>query len=530
MSVFRFHKAKTKDDAADSLVIRRLKPPRRYSFGRHLAFTVGEDSIQMATASHLGTKVMLLDVRKHYVTESDGDAENRRAQTIRKEIRRYVDEFGGPQSTIAVTLAGKETALRLMTLPRLHGSDLAAAVAYEAKRQFPFSVDDCWIDHQVIERITSETSKQVRASVMAATRTAVAEQLAPFQELGLRVDYVYHTQEVVGQLLRALADFKGDRDYMLVDIHRKRTEISYYHGGDLQFFHVSSLGSSFLASRADTTVFEYFAESLATELQNSLDYFGGQFSGQTAHEVFVHGDLAYTTELIELLSDRVGFTFKRFPVEQLKLPWAQGSSFETDIPVCLPTVAAAVNQTRAMDLLPEPLKERRLLRSIDRFGIAGLVLVALMATGQWVMMNSRLNSSRDSLAELQTQITEFQSSDLFSTCTQVESRVAANKAYLKQAQEKKSYLGLNLKEISYLVPSGIHLQTMEYLTDNQNCNLSMSGIVTSVDTPPEVILAEFVANLARSPFYDDISVDRNVKRQENREFVLEFNLSMKAVI
>ena len=527
MAAFKLWSGKTGRPSDDAPVVHRLEPPRRYSFGRHLAFTVAEDSLQMAAVSHAGTKVTLLDVRKHYLT---GDDKNAQALAVRQEIRKYVDEFGGRQSSISVTLAGKETALRLVTLPFLRGSDLSAAIAYEAKRQMPFPVEDCWVDYQAVEQITTGSARQIRVSVLAATRAAVEEQLLPFQELGLRVDYVYHTQDVVGQLLRSLADFDADRDYMLVDIHRRHTEISYYHGSHLQFFHVSSLGSSFLASRADSTVFEYFAESLATELQNSLDYFGGQFSGQLAHEVFVHGDLAYTDELIGLLSDRVGFRFMRFPTEHLKLARARGSAFEADIPVCLPTVAAAVNLARIADLLPQPLKQHRRLREVDRVGVAALVVVAIVAIGQWFLMNDQLSTARTSLTEFQSEVTEFQASDLFSTCTRVKTRLAANRTYLDEATTKKWFLSLNLKELSLLIPSGVRLQTLEYLTEDTACGLSMSGTVTSAGIPPEVILAEFVTNLAGSPFYDDVRVDRHLKRHENDEFILEFNLSMKATI
>ncbi len=528
MAAFKLWSRKAVHDTTGTRpVVRRIAPPQRYSFARHLAFTINEDSVQMAATTHMGPKVKLLDVRKQYLTGDDGAA---RAQSIRHAIRGYFDEFGGPHSNVSLTLAGKETALRLLTLPRLKGAELTAAIAFEAKRQMPFSVDDCWIDHQTIEHITTGSTRQVRAAVLAVTRTAVEELLSPFRDLGIRVDHVYHTQDVVGQLLPLLSDFDSNRKYMLVDIHRQRTEISYYHGSYLQFFHVSSLGSSFLASRADATVFEYFAESLSTELQNSLDYFGGQFSGQLAHEVFVHGDLAYTDELIGLLSDRVGFKFMRFPSERLKLTKVSGSGFDAGIAACLPTVAAATNQAQIADLLPQPLRLQRQLRTINRCGISALGLVALLAVGQLALLSNHLSTAHTSLTELQSQVAAFQSSDLFGTCTRIKTQLAANRAYLQQATAKKSFLSLSLKELSLLAPTGVRLQSLEYLKEDSAGNLSMAGTVTSSSSPPEVILAEFVTNLAGSPFYQDVRVDHYVKHREDDAFVLEFNLSMKATI
>jgi len=507
-----------------------VRPRRRIALGRHLAFTLGEESIQMAAAWHAGPTVQLLDVRKHYVPASDSPAKDPSGKIIRGEIRRYIREFGGRQPTVAVTLTGPETALRLITLPHLRRSELASALTFETKRQIPFPADDCWISHRIVEQTRQGGERQVRAAVLVATKASVERRLAPFKDLGIRVDYVYHTQEVVGQLLSKLSDFSPAHRYMLIDIHRRHTEIAYYQGTELKFFHVSSLGSSFLANRKDDVVFEYFAESLVTELQNSMDYYGGQFSSHNAQEVFIYGDLAYTDELIKLLANRVGFGFRRFPTERLKLTRGRSAPFESELPVCLPAVAAATNQVQIADLLPLPLKIRRQQRTADRTGVAALALVAIMAVGQWLLMTAGIAGDRHTLKDLQRQVLDFRSSELFVTYSQVKTRIAANQAYLERTKESQSYLGLSLKELTHLVPGGVRLTNLEYTSSTPEKNCTLSGLISSGDTSPEIVLAELVENLAASPFFDSVQVDRYVKRQQNNQFVLDFNLSMRAVI
>ncbi|MEW5795756.1 MAG: pilus assembly protein PilM [Candidatus Zixiibacteriota bacterium] len=484
----------------------------------------------MAAASHVGPKVELLDTSKHYLSGPGTEVTENRNQSIRSEIGRYYREFGGRHSTVVVTLTGAATALRLVTLPELKRVDLRAALDFESRRQIPFPSEDCWIDSRIIERVTLGSDRQVRAAVLAATKVAVEDQLAPFHELGIRVDYVYHTQDVLGTLLCKLSDFDPHRNYMLLDVHRRATNISYYQGSELQFFHVSSLGSSFLANRTDSTIFEYFAESLATELQNSLDYYGGQFTGQSTHAVFIYGDLAYTTELIDLLTDRVGFTFHRFPTERLQISRDRDAPFESDLPVCLPAVAAAVNQSKSADLLPVPLKQARRQRTVSKVGVAVLTLALLLALGQWLIMSTHINTSRKSLDELNRQITAFRSSELFATYSRVKTRLAANQTYLAKTKEGRSYLGLNLKELSLAVPDSVRLINLDYAPESPERNCTLTGLVVTRQTPPEIILAELVENLSRSPFYSDVRVERHVKRRQNDQYVLDFNLTLRAVL
>ncbi|MCX6834127.1 MAG: pilus assembly protein PilM [candidate division Zixibacteria bacterium] len=511
---------------ADTPIIKRLRPRVQYRVGRHLAFTFGDDSLQMAAALHLGPRIRLLDVTKHYFSARDLSSPDRREQLLRQEIRQYTSQFGGRRPTISLTLTGPQTALRTVTLPWLTKREFETALTFEAGRQLPFRIEDCWIDYRITEIIRRGKNRQVRAAVLAATRVAVQELLTPFDQSGVDVNRVYHTQDSIGQLLRFLTDFDDDRNYMLVDVHRRRTEISYFHGDNLQFYHISSLGSSFFANRTGPTAFEYFAESLATELQNSLDYYGGQFAGPAAQEIYIYGDLSYTDELIALLTERMGFTFRCFPTERLRLTKNRDLPFEKNLAVCLPAVAAAVSQTRIADLLPYPLKAREKRRIVDRAGIAAIMLVALVLGLHWLSMAFIMSSERTQLIELRGEINKFQTSDMFATYSRVKTRVAANQTYLENTRENPSLLALNLKELSHLVPAPVRLNTLEF-TDAVERNMQMSGVITTNDTPPEVVLAELVENLASSPFYGDVQVDHNVKRRKDNQSQLEFSLSMK---
>ena len=554
-------KSKTVPNVSATPQIRKVAPSEKYHLGRHLAFTVGEDSVQMAASQHWGSRVNLLDVRKEYYasyaargTDSpQADVSEALQQFISEQseylnvvnekpkedipsadlqniIAGYVKEFGGRHPSISVTLTGRETAHRTVTLPRLKGSELATALKFEAKKQIPFPIENCWVDYRTIAVATANDRQQIRASLVAATRVAVEHQLAPFRSLGIDVCHIYHAQDVIGQLLSDLPDFEGEKLYTLIDIHRHHTEISYYRGENLEFFHVSSLGSSFLANRTDPTVFEYFAESLATEIQNSLDYYSGQFSSSQTQEIMVYGDLSYSDELINLLSDRFGFQFRRFPSGDLPYLTANSAIYEDTLAVCLPAVAAVTNHKKLANLLPPDMKALQSKRAVDRMAIAAAALLVFGLAAQWMNSATEFRAEQNRLAELQRQAEQFQASEMFSTYSHLKRKLAANQAFLEKAKELPSYLGLNLKELSRLVPPAVRLYDLDYRSGDLEHNYLISGLIFTNDTPPEVILAELVENLSASPFYENVTIERHVKRRQAGAFVIDFNLAMKGII
>lgn len=506
-----------------------VRPVREINFGRRLAFTIDEDSIQMATASHWGPRVRLIDISKSYLSPDDRSGDGRWS-FLRRTIKDYVRQFGGRRPSISLTLTGPQTALRTVTMPRLKGAELQTALMFEAKRQVPFPDDDCWIDYRVTEELTRGDERHLKASILAATKVAVGDLLAPFEELGLEVTHLYHTQDVIGQLLRPLPDFDKNRPYTLIDIHRRSTEISYFRGSNLEFYHVSSLGSSFLANRSDPTVFEYFAESLATEIQNSLDFYGGQYSTDRIRETYIYGDLSYTDELISLLSDRFGFRFCRFPIKHLPIARSRSGLVEDNIAVCLPAVAAASNQNRIANLLPEASKRKRRRQRVDRIGLAALMVLAGSFGAHWFAATTSLQTAQEHFAELDRRGAEFRASEMYATYNHLKRKLAANQAFIDQTRDKPSYLSLNLKELTHLMPKSVRLYDLEFNAKSPEQNLLISGLIASKDSPPELVLAELVENLTASPFYENVTLERHVKKREPDGFVLNFNLSMTGVI
>ncbi len=506
-----------------------ISSKRVHLFGRHLSFNLEDNAMQLAAASRLGPWTKLMDVRKVYISSSLSPAKERQSFIV-DTINDYVKEFGGGQPTISLTVQGPETASRVFLMPWLARKELDSAIQFEAKRQIPFPIDESEFDYRLIEKTVDGDHKQIKVSMLAATRRLISDTLLPFDQLGLKVAHVFHSQDIIGQLLPTLPGFHQDNTYTMINIQQRSTVISYYWGAQLVFFHISPVGSSLLGNHAVPTTFDYFTESLASEIQNSLDYYTGQFPTQLTNEILVYGDFSYADELIELLGDRSGFSFQRFPAEDLSFIKGKNRDFEGSLSVCLPVLASVVRNTRLPDLLPRERRLSRSLRRLDKISFFSLATLLVFLCGGWFVQAYQLHHARDRSAQLTRQLESVRSSPEFHVYNMLKQQIAVNQSYLERIKETPSYLGLNLKELSRLTPVQIRLYYLEYDASQPERNFSIFGIVSNSKIPPEIILAEYVETLRSSPFYDDVVVTRHAKQQVGKVLELDFQISARGII
>ncbi len=505
-----------------------IKPSRNRRIGRVIAFSIDETSIQMAAVSHLGSRRRVLDIQKVYIKHDD-TGEDTSAAFISDTCSQFVREYSGYHSTFRLTISGEQTAHRIFFMPILKKRDLDSAIAFEIRRQIPFPPEDCYYDYRRLFKVTSDTTQRYRVALHAATKRYISRQLKPFDEYGIEVSNIYMAQGVVGLLLEDLPDYDANRYYTLVNIKRNESEISFYRGSLLEFSHVVSTGSLMLGG-GDATRFDFFAESLATEIQTALDYYTGQYSRNFASQIYVQGDLSYSEDLIELLNGRSSFTFRNFPTGQLRSIKAPDEVPDEVLSVCLPVLAAATCQTDLGNLLPPEGRKRLFFQKLEIGATALTILLVIGLVIGWLFMKQRSDAQEVGLRQLTRQIERIEESPGFHTYNILKRQIAIDRKYLDQTRELPSYFHLNLKELSRLTPKAIELYNLDLDLENDGPNLQLQGIATGTAMPPEITLVEYVENLNSSAFYDDVRIIRHVKKNEKGAFRIDFVLSAKAVI
>ncbi|MEA2031425.1 MAG: pilus assembly protein PilM [candidate division Zixibacteria bacterium] len=506
-----------------------ILPGREQFLGRCLAFFVGTDSLQMAVVQHKGKSRHVLDVHKIYLPSDIKDKEEKQ-DFISREIEGFIEEYRNRSSRIVVTLSGKETVFRTFHMPILKKSELDSAVRLEAKKQMPFPLSESIIDYRRIRKIEGVARTRYRIALQAATKRVITETLAPFNKLGILVHQVYHAHDVVGQLLKDLPNFDNNSSYTLLNVHRQYSEIAFYKGDSLEFFHITDTGSSLIPKKGSDIQLGYFAETLASEVQTSLDYYSGQYRDLSFSKIYLHGDLAYSDEIAARLKTKLGYEFIRFPVEQLKFMQNKHFSDMNTAAVCLPSLASATCNVRLANLLPVADKATHLRRKQNFYGRLSLAVIIILLIAGWLIVKNNLNTTRNSTLEATRQVEEFRNSNAYHRYNMLKSQIATTRAYLSKVQQSPSYMALNLKELSLLTPDEIRLEQFNYSKEEEGENLILKGKSVSSSIPPEVILAEYLEKLNASPFYSEAVIKRHHKYKTKNGFGIEFSLGMRGKI
>jgi Tfp pilus assembly PilM family ATPase len=497
-------------------------------WGRVLAFFLDETSIQMAAVTCRAGRIRVRHVEKVYLPRTQ--APETALSALTGPIDSWVRKYGGRRPRITLAVGGERTAYRVFFMPVLKARDLNSAISYELGHQIPFPVHDCYCDYRPIFKVGDKGQQRYRIALAAATRRFVSEQLAPFRALNLDVSHVYLAQEVVGQLLKRLPNYNEEQHYTLVHIKRNSSEIAFYRGCSLEFFNTVSTGSSMLDGEGGTTRFEYFAESLATEIQTSLDYYTGQYSRNYTSDIYVYGDLSYGDGLVSLLNGRTSFTFQNFPADRLGLAMSYQGAFEDVLPVCLPALAAATCRERMAGLLPDEERNRLARGKLAVAGRATLLSLALLAATNWYVGKLGNDGDAARLAQLQTQVESFRNSDAYGAYSILKRQVAADRQYVETARKQPSHFHLALKELSLMTPPSIDLSNLSYTRDADGKTLTIIGVASGCDIPPEVTLAEYAVTLASSPFFGEVAVIKHVKRSADDKCEIDFAIKMREVI
>ncbi|MBU2652468.1 MAG: pilus assembly protein PilM, partial [Bacteroidetes bacterium] len=339
--------------------------------GRTIAFVVGETAIRMATVRHLGWRRTVLDVREQPVPADEADGAVRR-QAIQKTIGEYLKTFGHRGTQVRVAVSGQETAFRTFLMPVLKHSDLKAAVQIEAARQLPFPLTECNIDFRPAFKLESSGQSRYKVALYAATQRRIRQVLQPFDDLKVTVGSVCHSHEVVGKILPSLPDYDPVQAYTVLTIGSQSSEIAFYHGSTLEFYHHTNTGGKLAGDLSDPTRRSFFVETLSTDIQTSFDYFAGQRATSSTPIIHLCGQLAGNEAFVAELQERTGLICQRFPIESLKGIQFANENAKAEAVVFLPVVAAALNSRRVADLLP--IQDRIAVRNrrIDLFGRAAV--------------------------------------------------------------------------------------------------------------------------------------------------------------
>jgi Tfp pilus assembly PilM family ATPase len=509
--------------------VRRHAVGRTFYFGRTIALNIIDEYLEMATAAKFGFLSRLLDITRlklpQFKTEKD------RLGYISLEIDKYCSRFGGPFTRYIMGVGNAETAFRIITLPDIPPRDLPQAVYWEAQKRIPFGIDNARFGFHKNETIKIGDEKTTSVSLLAVSRTVIESKLKMLGPLADRINLMYNESEAVGHILPHIENFSHDKSYALINVKKETTEINFYRGARIEFMLVSSIGYKDVSidNIADEK-YRPFIESLINEIQNSLDYYVGQYSVTTAEKVYVYGELAFAADLLITLTRRFGIEFQCFPLGRFLSRQSRARAFAEKIPTALGIAALAMTDRHLIDFLPERQKERQHNNRYRRLIAPAAIILTMILSGLWLIMNQRNHILTDRLIQINNQIDKVQLSQSYVLYNKIKHQLAGEQALVNKLTHEPTHLHLGLKELSRITPDKIVLQQYELQNVSGKYILTLQGRVISLDPPPEIILADFAARLEASPFYENILVSRHIKKLENGTFRIEFRINSEVII
>ncbi|MBL7070662.1 MAG: type IV pilus assembly protein PilM [Candidatus Omnitrophica bacterium] len=144
---------------------------------------------------------------------------------------------------VNTALSGPSVVVRFIELPHMTPEELKNAIPFEAEKYLPFTIDEVFIDHQLLQpRIGTEN--KMRVLLAAAKKAAVYERAKMIAEAGLSIGMLDIASFANVNAFLNSADRDKAGASALIDIGATATDINILDEGILYFSRVIQLGGN----------------------------------------------------------------------------------------------------------------------------------------------------------------------------------------------------------------------------------------------------------------------------------------------
>lgn len=249
-------------------------------------------------------------------------------------IRDLITRYKIKARDVVTAVAGHSVIIKKITLPSMTDEELAESIQWEAEQYIPFSVNDVYLDTQVINRGDGDAA-QMDVILVAAKKETVHEYTALISEAGLKplivdvscfaIESNYDVNEEpsndvvalvnVGASLTSINILNQGISAFTRDVNiggnqfteeiQRQLNVSYEEAEALK------LGGNVASSSSTTeavvpqevgSILRSMADSLATEIQRSIDFYLATAPGLKLSRVVLSGGTAKVSSLREAMA------------------------------------------------------------------------------------------------------------------------------------------------------------------------------------------------------------------------------------
>ena len=467
-----------------------------------------------------------------------------------KNLLRGVD-FKKSKFVVAINCGN--TALRSITTPFMPRAELKTAITLEAKNYFPFSVDEAFLDFEILDTMVEKGIKKYKVLVATSPKKTVARSLSLLDGVGIKPAAFITTCLALKKTVENTASGEEEVKAFL-DIGKQFSELAIFSGKELVFSRkipvagddfteamtgvlVSDKGKTQLTieeaekikrevglplagepkmveDKISTTqimaLLRTPAEQLVNEIDRCFDYYREETKGSEVASLVRFGGGALLKGLDKFISQELSLEVKAGnPLGGFKKEPETASLKEVELSRLNLAIGAALSQAKGIYLLPPEVKhetkrmfKRTTLRSII---ISTVLILSFIYIGMKIQLGNfqkRIKAATLELGGLRFGLAEAKKQSL------------ANSLLASEPFWEDVFI-----EVSNIIPDEIYLTHLS----KQGSRLKLKGVVESKEEGE--IISKFMFGLEKGVFnHVKLISSRDLTTRAANEFELECGL------
>jgi len=259
-------------------------------------------------------------------------------------IRSLVESQKIKTKNVATSISGHSVIIRKIQLPLMTEEEMESSIQWEAEQYIPFEISEVNLDFQILGPDSNDPS-QMNVTLVAAKKDIVNDYIAVFSECGLTPVVMDIDCFALENAFEAAHGFEPDEVVALVNMGASAMNVNILKGGASVFTRDVQVGGNMFneeiqkrlglnsedAEKAklgesvegvdSDSILEIVAtasESLAQEVQRSLDFFSATSADEKVQKIFITGGVAKAVQVKDALAKRLEIAVEVFnPLDQL---------------------------------------------------------------------------------------------------------------------------------------------------------------------------------------------------------------------
>jgi len=465
-----------------------------------------------------------------------------------------------------LTVSGQEVDGKRITLPFMPKEEIPQALRWEAKEHFLLDVDDSILDFELLGETTDpDGSKHIEVLSSVATKNIIDKKINLFKNTETLPSLVNTVAYGLCNLYKLSALSDQERPIGIIDMGNTTTTITIIKEGTTRFVRqCGCAGSDFTKAmtgvlvsdkgrvelspekaeelkrkigipdetadnaEADIPMAQLAAmirpvlEKLESEIKRSFDYYASQFNEGSVSKVYLTGGTSKLKHIDSDLSKRLGI-----PVEYLSFPKGlksklspeKANTLKDDFPFITSALGIALASPTGPNLIPEHYKKERLNRIEKLIARSIFILTCIVMLGLYFLELGNVKLLKDLLVVKKGEEAKIHEAHV------LHSKILQKNEIVEKTLKNQPPFYYIFKALSSITPDDAYLESID-IKDKASV-LTLGGIVTGSNKNEEKVLATFLKNLERSPFFTDVYLISSQDIKISDKSGLEFEIRCK---